>query len=80
MKEYRELNPVWNFYRLKSPFEGNETVLDDSQARTKKQALGFWYRERNVVNADLPECGFMDWIRILSTEMSIMKQKTTGMS
>ena len=51
MKEYREVIQFGNFYRLKSPFEGNETVWM-SVSEDKKTALVFWYRERNVVNAD----------------------------
>lgn len=50
MKEYRGLLQFGTFYRLKSPFEGNETVWmvvsDD-----KKTALVGWYRVLNVVNA-----------------------------
>jgi len=49
MKEYRELLQFGTFYRLKSPFEGNETVWmvvsDD-----KKTAIVGWYRVLNVVN------------------------------
>ena len=51
MKEYRELIQFGTFYRLKSPFEGNETVWM-TVSEDKKTALVFWYRERNVVNAD----------------------------
>ena len=51
MKEYREVIQFGSFYRLKSPFEGNETVWM-SVSEDKKTALVFWYRERNVVNAD----------------------------
>lgn len=50
MKKYRELLQFGTFYRLKSPFEGNETVWmvvsDD-----KKTALVGWYRVLNTVNA-----------------------------
>lgn len=49
MKEYRELLQFGTFYRLKSPFEGNETiwmvVSDD-----KKTALVGYYRVLNGVN------------------------------
>ena len=48
MKEYRELIQFGTFYRLKSPFEGNETVWM-TVSEDKKTALVFWYRERNVV-------------------------------
>ena len=51
MKEYRELIQFGSFYRLKSPFEGNETVWM-TVSQDKKRALVFWYRERNLVNAD----------------------------
>ena len=50
MKKYRELIQFGTFYRLKSPFEGNETAWM-SVSEDKKTALVFWYRERNVVNA-----------------------------
>lgn len=49
MKEYRELLQFGTFYRLKSPFEGNETVWmvvsDD-----KKTAIVGWYRVLNGPN------------------------------
>ena len=51
MKEYRELIQFGNFYRLKSPFDGNETVCM-TVSEDKRKALVFWYRERNVVNAE----------------------------
>ena len=51
MKKYRELIQFGSFYRLKSPFEGNETVWM-TVSQDKKRALVFWYRERNLVNAD----------------------------
>ena len=51
MKEYRELIQFGNFYRLKSPFGGNETVWM-TVSEDKRKALVFWYRERNVVNAE----------------------------
>ena len=51
MKEYRELIQFGNFYRLKSPFDGNETVWM-TVSEDKRKALVFWYRERNVVNAE----------------------------
>ena len=50
MKEYREILQFGTFYRLKSPFEGNETawmvVSED-----RKTALVGWYRVLNQVNA-----------------------------
>lgn len=64
---------------MKSPFEGNETAWM-TVSEDKKTALVFWYRERNVVNADFTRVRLQGLIRILSTEMSIMEQKTTGMS
>lgn len=49
MKEYRQLLQFGTFYRLKSPFEGNETVWmvvsDD-----KKTAIVGYYRVLNGVN------------------------------
>src|SRR5699024_9634276 len=49
MKNYRGLLQYGTFYRLKSPFEGNETiwmvVSDD-----KKTAIVGWYRVLNGVN------------------------------
>ena len=51
MKKYRDLIQFGTFYRLKSPFEGNETVWM-TVSQDKKNALVFWYRERNLVNAD----------------------------
>ncbi len=49
MKKYREVLQFGTFYRLKSPFEGNETawmvVSED-----KKTALVGWYRVLNCVN------------------------------
>lgn len=50
MKEFRSVIQFGMFYRLKSPFEGNETVWmvvsDD-----KKTALVGWYRVLNGVNS-----------------------------
>ena len=51
MKKYRELIQFGTFYRLKSPFEGNETAWM-TVSQDKKKALVFWYRERNVVNGN----------------------------
>ncbi len=49
MKKYREVLQFGTFYRLQSPFEGNETawmVVSPDQ----KTALVGWYRVLNVVN------------------------------
>lgn len=49
MKKYREVLQFGTFYRLKSPFEGNETawmVVSEDQ----KTALVGWYRVLNRVN------------------------------
>ncbi len=49
MKKYREVLQFGTFYRLKSPFEGNETawmVVSEDQ----KTALVGWYRVLNCVN------------------------------
>lgn len=49
MKEYRQLLQFGTFYRLKSPFEGNETVWM-TVSEDKKTALVGWYRVLNGVN------------------------------
>ncbi len=49
MKEYRELLQFGTFYRLKSPFEGNETVWM-VVSEDQKTAIVGWYRILNVVN------------------------------
>lgn len=50
MKEYREIIQFGTFYRLKSPFEGNETVWQ-VVSTDKKTALVGWYRVLNRSNA-----------------------------
>lgn len=49
MKDYRELLQFGTFYRLKSPFEGNETVWM-VVSEDKKTAIIGWYRVLNGVN------------------------------
>lgn len=49
MKEYRELLQFGRFYRLKSPFEGNETVWM-AVSEDQKTAVVGWYRCLNGVN------------------------------
>lgn len=49
MKEYREVLQFGTFYRLKSPFEGNETVWM-TVSNDKKTALVGYYRVLNGVN------------------------------
>lgn len=49
MKEYREILQFGTFYRLKSPFEGNETVWM-AVSDDKKTAVVGWYRVLNGVN------------------------------
>ncbi len=49
MKEYRKILQFGTFYRLKSPFEGNETVWM-SVSEDKKTALVGWYRVLNGAN------------------------------
>lgn len=49
MKEYRSVLQFGTFYRLKSPFEGNETVWM-SVSEDKKTALVGYYRVLNGVN------------------------------
>lgn len=49
MKKYREILQFGTFYRLKSPFEGNETVWM-SVSEDKKTAIIGWYRVLNGVN------------------------------
>ncbi len=50
MKKYRILLQYGTFYRLKSPFEGNEIVWM-VVSEDKKTAIVGWYRILNVVNA-----------------------------
>ncbi len=50
MKKYREILQFGTFYRLKSPFEGNETVWM-VVSEDQKTALVGWYRILNCVNA-----------------------------
>ena len=49
MKEYREILQFGTFYRLKSPFEGNETVWM-AVSEDKNTAIVGWYRVLNGVN------------------------------
>lgn len=49
MKQYREIFQFGTFYRLKSPFEGNETVWM-SVSEDQKTAIVGWYRVLNPVN------------------------------
>ncbi|MCI8453109.1 MAG: alpha-galactosidase [Lachnospiraceae bacterium] len=49
MKRYRQLLQFGTFYRLKSPFEGNEAVWM-VVSRDKRTALVGWYRVLNTVN------------------------------
>lgn len=49
MKEYREVLQFGTFYRLKSPFDGNETVWM-TVSSDKKTALVGYYRVLNGVN------------------------------
>ena len=49
MKEYRSLLQFGSFYRLKSPFEGNEMVWM-AVSEDQKTAVVGWYRILNVVN------------------------------
>ena len=49
MKKYRGILQFGTFYRLKSPFEGNETVWM-VVSEDKKTAIVGWYRTLNVVN------------------------------
>lgn len=49
MKEYRSLIQFGTFYRLKSPFEGNETVWQ-VVSEDKKTSLIGWYRVLNGSN------------------------------
>ena len=49
MKEYRSILQFGTFYRLESPFEGNETAWM-SVSGDKKTALVGWYRVLNGVN------------------------------
>ncbi len=49
MKQYREILQYGTFYRLKSPFEGNEAAWM-CVSEDQKTALIGWYRILNVVN------------------------------
>lgn len=49
MKEYREILQFGRFYRLKSPFEGNEMVWM-AVSEDQKTAIVGWYRILNTVN------------------------------
>lgn len=49
MKKYREIIQFGDFYRLKSPFEGNETVWMVVSADQNTAIVG-WYRVLNGVN------------------------------
>lgn len=49
MKKYRKILQFGTFYRLKSPFEGNETVWM-VVSEDQKTALVGWYRVLNCVN------------------------------
>lgn len=49
MKEYRHLLQFGRFYRLKSPFEGNEMAWM-AVSEDRKTAVVGWYRILNVVN------------------------------
>ena len=49
MKEYREILQFGTFYRLKSPFEGNETVWM-VVSEDQRTAIVGWYRVLNGVN------------------------------
>lgn len=49
MKEYREILQFGSFYRLKSPFEGNETVWM-VVSEDKGTAIVGWYRILNGIN------------------------------
>ncbi len=51
MKEYRSLLQFGTFYRLKSPFEGNETAWMVVSADQKTAIVG-WYRVLNQANKD----------------------------
>ena len=49
MKKYRKLFQFGDFYRLKSPFEGNETIWM-VVSEDKKTAIVGYYRTLNGVN------------------------------
>ena len=62
MKEYREILQFGTFYRLKSPFEGNETVWQ-VVSEDKKVSLVGWYRILNGVNMPYSRvrlCGLLE--------------------
>ena len=49
MKKYRQVIQFGNFYRLRSPFETNETIWE-VVSEDKKTVLVGWYRTLNQVN------------------------------
>ncbi len=49
MKQYREILQFGSFYRLKSPFEGNEMAWI-AVSEDKRTAIVGWYRVLNTVN------------------------------
>ena len=49
MKQYREILHFGDFYRLKSPFEGNEMAWM-AVSEDKQTAIVGWYRVLNKVN------------------------------
>ena len=56
MKEYRELIQIdGDFYRLQSPFEGNETAWQ-VVSQDKKESIAMFYQKLNKVNAS--------WLRL----------------
>jgi alpha-galactosidase len=62
MKEYRELLQFGTFYRLKSPFDGNETVWQ-VVSEDKRTSLVGWYRVLNGVNTPFDRvqlCGLLE--------------------
>lgn len=61
MKEYREVIQFGTFYRLRSPFEGNETIWQ-VVSEDKKTSIVGWYRTLNQVN------GIYDRVRLEGLE------------
>ena len=70
MKEYREVLQFGTFYRLKSPFEGNETVwMVTNEDRTL--AIVGYYRVLNGVNQPYSRCLLYTSRKIASAETSL---------
>ena len=71
MKEHRALLQFGTFYRLRSPFEGNETVWM-VVSQDKRQAIVGWYRTLNQVNGDFTR------VRLMGLQPAFLYQNSLG--